>query len=181
LIEMPDARTGQLVRRDYWLSEPGTTNNRMAIRSAIEALRLVDAGDARRALVFTSDSQYLVKGMREWVPGWIRRGWRRKEGEVLNLALWKELVAAARRHEVDWRWVRGHHGHAQNEYADALAVRAAQRQDASLRAVPSGFDAWLAAEHARGRTALRPDPLPGLARFRPAPPLPPDPAASLFL
>ena len=91
MIEARNARTGAVERRDYWVSAPATTNNRMAIRSAIEALRIVSAKGERRAIVFTSDSQYLVKGMREWVPGWIRRGWRRKGGALENVELWQEL------------------------------------------------------------------------------------------
>jgi ribonuclease HI len=180
IIERRAPRAGERLFLDYWISEPATTNNRMAIRSAIEPLRLLSADGARHAIVFTSDSQYLVKGMREWVPGWIRRGWRRKQGPVLNLALWRELAAAARLHDVDWRWVRGHEGHPQNEYANHLAVRAAERQDASRGAVPSEFAQWVAAERARGRVTATPDPLPDPARFRPPPRLPPEPAASLF-
>ena len=128
------------IRRDYWLSEPATTNNRMALRSAIEGLSLM-----KRAcrVVFTSDSQYLVRGMKEWVHGWVRRGWRRKGGSVGNVELWQELVATARSHRVEWRWVRGHAGHAQNEYANHLATRAARSQDASHGLIESGFAAWL--------------------------------------
>ena len=128
------------VRRDYWISEPGTTNNRMAIRSAIEGL---NALTRPCAVVFTSDSQYLVKGMKEWLANWIRRGWKRAAGPIENEALWRELSAAAQRHDVDWRWVRGHAGHPQNEYANDIAVRAANKLDASGGLVPSGFEAWL--------------------------------------
>jgi ribonuclease HI len=128
------------VRRDYWVSEPDTTNNRMAIRSATEGLRAL-----RRPcrVVFTSDSQYLVKAMREWIAGWVRRGWKRKAGPVENADLWKALLPVARRHEIDWRWVRGHAGHPQNEYVDRLAVRAANQQDRSNGLVASGFHQWL--------------------------------------
>jgi ribonuclease HI len=180
LIQTLHPRSGELVQFDYWISAPATTNNQMAIRSAIEALRIVSANGERQAVVFTSDSQYLVKGMREWVPGWIRRGWRRKAGAVENLALWQELAAAARTHDVDWRWVRGHEGHPQNEYANYLAVRAAKQQDLSRGAVPSGFDPWLAAERKHGRMHGAAEPLPDARSFRPAPALPPEPPASLF-
>ncbi len=81
--------------------------------------------------------------MREWIAGWVRRGWKRKGGKVENADLWKALLVVARRHEVDWRWVRGHAGHPQNEYANHLAVRAATEQDASGGLVPSGFTDWL--------------------------------------
>lgn len=127
-------------RRDFWISEPGTTNNRMALRSAIEGL----SGLGRACSVrFVSDSQYLVKGMSEWIHGWKRRGWKRKAGPIENVDLWKELDRAAARHRVRWEWVRGHAGHPRNEYANDLAVRAAQEQDASEGFVPSGFDEWL--------------------------------------
>jgi ribonuclease HI len=139
---------GRWVRRDYWLSEPATTNNRMAIRSATEGLRLL-----RRPcdVIFTSDSQYLVKGMREWIPGWVRRGWKRKTGPVENADLWKELIRAAGRHRVDWRWVRGHAGHPQNEYVNDLAVRAAREQNASRGLVESAFTEWLDGQRERER------------------------------
>ena len=180
VIEARSARTGETARRDYWVSAPATTNNRMAIRSAIEALRILSAKQERVPIVFTSDSQYLVKGMREWVPGWIRRGWRRKGGALENVELWQELVAASRAHDIEWRWVRGHEGHAQNEYANHLAVRAATRLDASGGAVESEFEAWLASERARGRMHADPDPLPAAHGFRPSPALPPEAPASLF-
>src|SRR5207342_1164209 len=96
-------------------------------------------------VLMVSDSEYLVKGMREWVPGWMVRGWKRKGGPIENLELWQELVRAARLHGVQWTWVRGHRGHAKNEYANDLAVKAAREQITSEGAVASGFEAWLAA------------------------------------
>lgn len=128
------------IRRDYWISEPATTNNRMAIRSAIEGLGSLTQPCR---VIFTSDSQYLVKGMREWMAGWVRRAWQRRTGPVENADLWKALLPVARRHEVDWRWVRGHAGHPQNEYVDSLAVAAAREQSESGGLVESGFHAWL--------------------------------------
>ena len=127
-------------RRDYWVSEPATTNNRMALRSGIEGLSSL-LRPCR--VVFTSDSQYLVKGMREWIHGWVRRGWKRKTGPVENADLWKRLASTASRHRVDWRWVRGHAGHPHNEYANALAVRAAREQTSSGGLQVSGFETWL--------------------------------------
>lgn len=128
------------VRRDYWLSEPATTNNRMALRSAIEGLALM-----RRScrVLFTTDSQYLWRGMREWVPAWEGRGWRRKSGPIANEELWRALVRERDRHEVEWKWVRGHAGHPQNEYANDLAVLAARQQSASNGLSESGFETWL--------------------------------------
>jgi ribonuclease HI len=173
VIEYQHPVSGQLSRWDYWISEPATTNNRMALRSAIEAFRVLSRKGKALRVVFTSDSQYLVKGFSEWVHGWIARGWRRKEGEIENLDLWKEAVAVARSHTVSWRWVRGHHGHAQNEYANYLAMRAAREQTASDGPIPSQFPAWLAAERERGRLHDEPAAFPDSAAFRAARALPP--------
>ena len=107
-----------------------------------------------------SDSQYLVRGMREWVPGWAGRGWRRKEGPIENLELWQALLASARRHEVQWTWVRGHRGHPKNEYANDLAVLAAREQRISDGLVESGFEAWLVASGRPGSSrATTPTPI----------------------
>ena len=137
LIEHVHATSGKVTMLDYWLSEPSTTNNRMALRSAIEAFRIIGRKGGRFRVLFTSDSQYLVKGMTEWVHGWASRGWKRREGAIENLALWKELVEAAAPHRVQWQWVRGHAGHPQNEYANHLATRAAREQTQSGGPVPS--------------------------------------------
>ncbi len=146
LVEFWDGT--EWVRRDYWISEPDTTNNRMALRSAIEGLGALKQGCRVR---FVSDSQYLVKGMKEWIHGWKRRGWKRKSGAIENLELWRELDRTAEAHEVEWVWVRGHAGHPKNEYANDLAVRAAREQDASRGLEPSGFEDWLAEERERAQ------------------------------
>jgi len=127
-------------RRDFWEADPDTTNNKMAIRSAITGLRLMKRPCRIR---FVSDSQYLVKGMNEWVPAWKARGWKRKGGPPENLALWQELEKVAARHQVQWAWVRGHEGHPRNEYANHLATRAAREQGSSRGLVASGFRDWL--------------------------------------
>ena len=162
-----------VVRRDYWLSEPATTNNRMALRSAIEAFRILSAKDKRMQVFFTSDSQYLVQGMTAWTRDWAARNWRRKGGVLENLELWRELTEAASKHEHAWRWVRGHAEHPQNEYANLLATRAARDQTTSGGPVGSGFDAWLAAERARNRMRGEPDGVPSAAMFRRGVTLPP--------
>ncbi|HEX8394796.1 MAG TPA: RNase H family protein [Longimicrobium sp.] len=136
------------VRRDYYLAEPDTTNNRMAIRSATVPLQALKQPSR---VVFTSDSRYLVDGMTSWVHGWAARGWKRKDGEIENLELWKALMPVAARHEVQWRWVKGHNGHPQNEYANHLATRSAAKQMDSGGLVDSGFDAWLREEQAKER------------------------------
>lgn len=148
--------SGRLSRHDYWVSERATTNNRMALRSAIEALRGLSRKGSRFRVSFTSDSQYLVKGMNEWVFGWIARDWRKKDGPILNLELWQELVEATSGHVVSWHWVRGHEGHPQNEYANDLAVKAAKEQSASDGIVASHFDEWLAAHREKGRMTADP-------------------------
>ena len=177
LIEVMAPGGAGLVRRDFWISEPATTNNRMALRSAIEAMRALGAKGRRCRVVFTSDSQYLVTGMREWVHGWASRGWTRKAGPIENLALWQEACAAARLHDVEWRWVRGHDGHAQNEYANHLATRAAAEQSSSGGLVESRFEEWVAAQKKGGVRA--PDAFPAAAGFRAARPAPEPPAGAL--
>jgi ribonuclease HI len=149
LIEARSA-SGSIQRRDFYISAPATTNNRMALASAVAALQLLARKGARLPVLIVSDSQYLVKGMREWVPGWVGRGWKRKEGPIENLELWKALLASSRLHDVQWTWVRGHKGHPKNEYANDLAVLAAKEQRMSEGIVESGFDEWLEAKRAKG-------------------------------
>jgi ribonuclease HI len=144
-------RGGRVERRDFYLHERATTNNRMALAGAAEGLRLLARKGARMDVLMVSDSEYLVKGMREWVPGWVVRGWKRKGGPIENLELWQELVRAARLHRVQWTWVRGHRGHAKNEYANDLAVKAAREQISSNGVVTSGFGAWLEARRGKGQ------------------------------
>lgn len=133
-------RNDAWVRRDYWASEPAATNNRMALRGAGE---LLAALTRPCRVIFTSDSQYLVRGMTDWIHGWAKREWKRKSGSIENIELWRQLARFAHRHEIEWRWVRGHGGHPQNEYADHLAVRAAREQSASGGLVESHFVEWL--------------------------------------
>jgi ribonuclease HI len=172
VIEWLNSATERLTRWDYWVAEPSTTNNRMALRSAIEAFRVIGRKGGRFRVLFTSDSQYLVKGMTEWVHGWASRGWKRREGTIENLALWKELVEAAAPHHVQWQWVRGHAGHPQNEYANDLAVNAARTQQGSDGARTSAFEPWLATQREKRRVTVEPAPFPSAAPFRPARALP---------
>src|SRR2546425_13285691 len=97
--------------------------------------------------------------MTEWVPDWVRRDWKRKRGPIENLPLWQKLVQAAAGHAVRWRWGEGHAGHAKNEYANDLAMRAAQRQQRSNGLVPSGFDALRTDHPVRGKVTV-PKPAP---------------------
>lgn len=149
LIEARGAN-GRIQRRDFYISAPATTNNRMALAGAIAGLQLLAKKGSRLKVLMVSDSQYLVKGMREWVPGWVGRGWKRKEGPIENLELWKALLASSRLHDVQWTWVRGHRGHPKNEYANDLAVLAAKEQRMSEGIEDSGFDEWLESKRAKG-------------------------------
>lgn len=147
-VRTPD---GTLARRDFWISAPDTTNNRMALSGAIAVLQLLSAKGRKLRVVVVSDSEYLVRGMREWVPAWVSRGWTRKGGAIENLPLWRALVASAERHEVTFTWVRGHAGHPKNEYANDLAIRAAKDQTTSPGVVESEFPAWLEHRQAAGK------------------------------
>ena len=96
-----------------------TTNNRMELMGVIEALKALKR--PCNVIVHT-DSQYVQKGMREWLPNWKRRGWRTADKKpVRNADLWQELDALVALHQVEWRWVRGHAGDPGNERADMLA------------------------------------------------------------
>jgi ribonuclease HI len=107
------------VERELKGGEVLTTNNRMELTAAIEALKALTR--ACRVELYT-DSQYLRGGITEWLPGWKRNGWKTAARKpVKNQDLWEALEAAAARHEVRWHWVRGHSGHPENERADALA------------------------------------------------------------
>jgi len=100
-------------------AEGCTTNNRMEMSGAIAAL---EALKRPCEVVITTDSQYLAKGMTEWVSGWIRKGWvNSKKEPVLNRDLWEKLVDLSKVHSIRWVWVRGHNGHAENERCDELA------------------------------------------------------------
>ena len=147
LIEVRTSRG--IERRDVLIADPDTTNNRMALTGAITVLEVLARKQTRFRALLVSDSEYLVKGIREWTPGWERRGWTRKGGAIENLELWQALVSVARKHDAQWTWVRGHKGHAKNEYANDLAVLAARQQVTSDGAVASGFEAWLEAKRGR--------------------------------
>lgn len=153
-------------RWDFWMSAPATTNNRMALGSVIEAFTGLSRKGKALRVVFTSDSRYIVDGMTSWVHGWIDRGWKRKAGPIENLELWKQAVDSIAPHEVEWRWVRGHRGHPQNEYANHLATTAAAEQTSSNGFVTSGFDEWIA--H-KGRAAKlgEASPFPEEGTFQP--------------
>ena len=105
--------------------EPATTNNRMELMAAIMALEALSAPCSAR---LHTDSRYVQQGIGEWLPNWLRRGWKTSAGgAVKNRDLWERLSAAAARHQVRWIWVKGHAGHVDNERVDALARAAAEQ------------------------------------------------------
>jgi ribonuclease HI len=107
--------------REIFGGDSATTNNRMELTAVIEAL---SALKRRCHVVVHTDSQYVQKGITEWIEGWKARGWRTASKEpVKNVDLWKRLDELAAQHHVQWRWVKGHAGHDGNERADALANR----------------------------------------------------------
>jgi ribonuclease HI len=163
---------GRISRRDLWISEPSTTNNRMALRSVTEAFRALGAKDGVFRALFTTDSRYIVDGMTQWVHGWAKAGWKRKTGAIENLALWHDAIRAASQHQVAWRWVKGHAGHAQNEYANHLATTAAADQSHSGGAIESGFDAWVGASRSAAKLRAATDAFPDGDAFRAAASLP---------
>ncbi|WP_372870921.1 ribonuclease HI [Shewanella sp.] len=113
-----------------------TTNNRMELLAPILALEaLKEPCD----VVLTSDSQYMRQGITEWIHGWKKKGWvTASKTPVKNVDLWKRLDAAAAKHKVDWRWVKGHAGHEENERCDTLAREAAE---ANPTTVDEGYQA----------------------------------------
>ena len=115
------AREGGAVIKERTLQggEPLTTNNRMELIAAISAL---EALSRPSELTIVTDSAYVKNGITEWIAGWKRKNWRTAGGSpVKNVELWQRLELAVARHQVTWRWIKGHAGHAENESADALA------------------------------------------------------------
>ena len=107
--------------KSFWGGEAQTTNNRMELMAAIEGLKaLTQTCD----VVLTTDSQYVRKGITEWMVNWKKRNWKTASKKpVKNVDLWQALDEEAARHTIDWRWVKGHSGHRENEIADQLANR----------------------------------------------------------
>ena len=107
--------------RDLWGGEPATTNNRMELMAAIQAL---EALKRPCRVELHTDSKYVQQGISEWLPGWKARGWKTAaKAPVKNEDLWRRLDTARLRHDVTWKWVKGHSGHTLNDRADALARR----------------------------------------------------------
>jgi ribonuclease HI len=110
------------VEKELYGAEPHTTNNRMELMAAIAALEHLKRGCD---ISLTTDSVYVKQGITEWIANWKRRNWRNTSNKpVMNMDLWQRLDQAASRHKIQWRWVKGHSGHAENERADKLANKA---------------------------------------------------------
>ena len=112
-------------RREISGCERQTTNNRMEMMAVIEALKQLKRPSKIRV---TTDSNYLVKGMTQWLPGWIKRNWVNSQKKpVLNRDLWETLIRLCQDHDVEWQWIKGHAGHKENERCDELARMAIKR------------------------------------------------------
>ncbi len=109
--------------KELFGGEPDTTNNRMELMAAIQALESIKPGYKGDITLWT-DSTYVMKGITEWIHGWKKRGWKKSDKKpVLNEDLWKRLDAVNAKYTVNWKWVKGHAGHEGNERADELAGR----------------------------------------------------------
>lgn len=109
------------IEKELFGGEPNTTNNRMELTAVIKGL---DALTRPCSVTVTTDSQYVKNGISSWIHNWKRNGWRTSNKKpVKNADLWELLDQAVQKHDVEWKWVRGHTGHAENERADVLANR----------------------------------------------------------
>ncbi|WP_419536147.1 ribonuclease HI [Endozoicomonas sp.] len=112
------------VEKELFGGEPETTNNRMELMAAIEGLKALKRSCS---IILTTDSQYVRKGITEWMTGWKRKNWKTAAGKpVKNQDLWQLLDEQSQRHDIDWRWIKGHAGHRENEIADQLACKGAE-------------------------------------------------------
>lgn len=111
--------------KELFGGEMSTTNNRMELMAAIEALTVLKESCE---IVLTTDSQYVRKGITEWLAGWKRNGWKTSAKKpVKNADLWQQLETQTARHQIEWKWVKGHSGHPGNELADQLANRGVEQ------------------------------------------------------
>ncbi|MGR8941127.1 MAG: ribonuclease HI [Gammaproteobacteria bacterium] len=107
------------VIKELWGGEKETTNNRMELTAAIQGL---EALKKQCRVELNTDSKYVLQGITEWLPNWKKRGWKTAGNKpVKNEDLWRRLDAATRPHEIEWKWIKGHSGHKENDRADELA------------------------------------------------------------
>lgn len=106
--------------KELYGAEPETTNNRMEMTAVICALEALK--HARHPVILTTDSRYVMDGLTKWLPGWKKNGWKTAAKKpVKNVDLWKRLDELVSQHKIEWHWVKGHSGHAENERVDELA------------------------------------------------------------
>ena len=118
-----------VLKKEIWGAEPLTTNNRMELRAAVEGLKLLKEPCQ---VTITTDSEYVRKGITEWIHGWKRNNWRTKDKKpVKNQDLWEHLDEQVSRHQAVWKWTKGHADHPDNNRCDELAVIAAKTQSNS--------------------------------------------------
>ena len=108
-------------KKEFSGADAQTTNNRMELTAAVVAL---NALNQPCRVEFFTDSEYLRRGITEWLPDWRRRGWKRKSGKLANIDLWQVLGSAIEEHDISWHWVRGHAGDRNNQHVDNLARKA---------------------------------------------------------
>ena len=113
--------------KELWGGEELTTNNRMEMMAVIKSLQALKKPSE---VVLTTDSKYVLQGITEWIAGWKKRNWLTASKQpVKNVELWKEIDALAATHTIEWRWVKGHSGHSENERVDELANRGIDELD----------------------------------------------------
>lgn len=100
--------------------EEQTTNNRMELKAAVEGLKALKK---KCKVIIYTDSEYLKKGMTEWLQNWLKNGWKSTKGKVKNIDLWEELTSLVKKHEVKWMWIKGHNKHPQNERCDKIVKK----------------------------------------------------------
>jgi len=111
----------QKTKKEIKGSESSTTNNRMELMAAIQALKVLEV--AFKVNLYT-DSKYLQLGIEEWMSNWIERGWKRKGGKLANIELWQSLQVLSKKHSIEWHWLKGHAGNVYNERVNWLAQQA---------------------------------------------------------
>ena len=116
----------QKTKKEIQGSEHQTTNNRMELMAAIQALQALEV--PYNVELYT-DSKYLQMGIEEWLPEWIKRGWKRKGGKLANIDLWQSLQVLSKKHTVEWHWLKGHTGNIYNERVNWMAQHASMGKE----------------------------------------------------